>query len=158
MTTTAEAQTHTTWVTSALAPVDHAVTGDAMTAGLATRGAFVALCGVRFLSAPMTVAPGPVCASCRLFIQARVSLPSMEHRLCGRRHRRHGLPGAFARLLAVLLVSDSPVALGPRSATAADVASPARAAGSGSRRGRVDGGHCGARSRRVPPVSALAGG
>src|SRR5436305_14587976 len=108
MTTTAEAQTHTTWVTSALAPVDHAVTGDAMTAGIAARGAFVALCGVRFLSAPMTVVPGPVCASCRLFIQARVSLPSVEQRLCGWRHRRHRLPGAFARLLAVLFASDSP--------------------------------------------------
>jgi hypothetical protein len=150
MTTTADARAHLTWVRSAETPVDHAVTDDAMVAGMSSQGVYLGLCGARFFSAPMTAHPGPACASCRRLVVARASLRSVEQRICGPRHRRRGLSRVLACLLTGVRTSDSPAVPGPRSAVA-----PAGAAGAGSRRGQADGG---ARSRRVPPGSALAGG
>lgn len=156
MTTTADARAHLTWVTSAGSATDHAVTDAAMAAGMASQGVYLGLCGAQFFSAPMTANPGPVCASCRRFVVARASLRSAEQRMRGPRHRRRGLSRVLACLLTGARASDSPAVPGPRSASSsADAAPPAGAVGSGSRRGRVDGG---ARSRRVPPGSALAGG
>lgn len=85
MRTTMGSRQHTTWVTSAVAPVDHAVTDDAMAAGIAARAAFVAVCGARFFSAPMAAAPGPVCTNCRRFVVARASSRPVEQRMAGRR-------------------------------------------------------------------------
>lgn len=147
---------HLTWVTSAGSPVDHAVTDDAMVAGMVSQGVYLGLCGAWFFSAPMTTSPGSVCAGCRRFLVARSSLRSAEQRMCGPRHRRRGLSRVLARLLAGTRVSESPVVPGPRRASASvDATLPAGAAGPGSGRGRVDGG---ARSRRVPPDPAVSGG
>jgi len=161
MTTTTGARMHTTWVTSAVAPVDHAVTDDAMATGMAARGEFVAVCGAQFFSAPMAADPGPVCANCRRFVVARASLRSVEQRMARRRVRRHGLPDALARLVAAVCGSESPAAPGPRAmaGTAADAVSPAGAAGPSSRRDRgEDVGPSVPRSRRVPPGESVAGG
>lgn len=157
MTTTADTRTHLTWVRSAEMPVDHAVTDDAMAAGMVSQGVYLGLCGARFFSAPMVAESGSVCAGCRRFLVARASLRSAEQRMCGPRHRRRGLSRVLACLLAGGRASDSPAVPGPRSAVASADAtpSPAGAAGPGSRRGRADGG---ARTRRVPPGSAQSGG
>ncbi len=159
MTTATKA--HLTWVTSAGPTVDHAVTDDAMTAGMTSQGFYLGLCGAQFFSAPMTASPGPVCGSCRRFVQAWVSLRSVEQRMVGRRVRRHGLPGALARLLSAVCGSESPVVPVPRAAAgraAADVVSPVGAAGPSSRRDRGErDGYSGPWSRRVPPAGSGGG-
>lgn len=95
---------HLTWITAdSDAVIDHAVTDDALAAGMASQGVYQGLCGVLFVSAPMTAAPGNVCVGCRLFIEARASLKSMEQRMSVRRcHRRHARPGVLARMAAAL--------------------------------------------------------
>src|SRR5437763_16248173 len=62
------------WVTSNGMPVDHAVTDAAMTSGMASHGVYLALCGTKFVSDPMTAAPGERCPSCWLFTLARETL------------------------------------------------------------------------------------
>jgi hypothetical protein len=147
------------WVTSTGKPVDHALTDDAMAAGMASQGVYLGLCGIQFVAAPMAAAPGPRCATCWQFVQARASLSTVEQRLGGARARRLPLPASCARFLAALFASDSSVVPPPRSATAAAGAeAPAGAAEPGSRRGRADDGQSGARPRRVPSPSAPAGG
>jgi hypothetical protein len=141
-----------TWVTSSGRPVDHAVADEAMSAGLSSGGVYMALCGVEFLPASMAAAPGQVCSACRLFLEARTSMRTVEARLGATRHRLRR-PGPFARLLAALSVSDAPAVPSPRTPPA--VASPDGAAGLYPRQGRGENTGSsvpGPRPRRVPPA------
>lgn len=106
MTTTV--RVHMTWVTSVGGRMDHAVADDGMAPGLSRSGeVFVAVCGARFLPASMCAAPGLVCSSCRMFLEARESKWTVEARLGSTRHRLHR-PGRFARLRAALFASAAP--------------------------------------------------
>lgn len=122
---------HLTWVTTADVVTDHAVTDDAMAAGMASRGVYQALCGALFVSAPMTADPGRVCQGCRMFILAQASLRSAEQRMTrGRHHPRHARPGVFARMTAALTTPAIPY---PRSADSVAPASAGRHALRGTR-------------------------
>ncbi|RZS38796.1 hypothetical protein EV193_1045 [Herbihabitans rhizosphaerae] len=53
------------WVTSMRGRVDHAVTDEEMVAGMAdVRNEYEALCGVRFVPAPMICGPRRTCRVC----------------------------------------------------------------------------------------------
>lgn len=62
------------WITANDA-TDHAVNETAHDAGVASAiGKFEAVCGVRFLVAPMVEPPGKLCPRCRAFLHTRAML------------------------------------------------------------------------------------
>jgi hypothetical protein len=79
----------TTWVTSEVDGLEHAVTDEEMTAGInGFRSNYEAVCRHAFMPLPMVCPAGPRCARCLMFLRAkRCERPAW--------HRR---PGWFARL------------------------------------------------------------
>lgn len=72
------------WVTAAGQRVDHAVTADDLAAGIGAAGKeIVALCGRRFVAAPLIVEPGGRCPSCDRYARAGATLRTAEQRLQG---------------------------------------------------------------------------
>lgn len=72
------------WVTVAGQRVDHALTADDRAAGIGAAGKeIVALCGRRFVAAPLIAEPGGRCAPCDRYARARTTLPTVERRLLG---------------------------------------------------------------------------
>lgn len=70
------------WVTAMGGRVDHAVSQADVAAGVRGDGwSFAALCGDRFLPAPMIAEPAPACLRCVRFLRARATLRSAEERL-----------------------------------------------------------------------------
>jgi hypothetical protein len=104
---TATVRVDTTWVTSVGQRVEHAVVDDGPSGLSRSSGVFTAVCGACFLPASMRVAPGVVCSSCRLLLEARESKRTVEARLGSTRHRLPRL-GRFARLWTALFASDVP--------------------------------------------------
>jgi hypothetical protein len=57
------------WVTSTVDGADHAMTDEAMAAGLAAKcGVFLALCSADVVAAPMVAPPGQRCVRCQAFV------------------------------------------------------------------------------------------
>ncbi|MFI9382504.1 hypothetical protein [Kutzneria sp. NPDC052558] len=84
----------TSWLTST-DRIDHAVTDEAFAAQSPEPEA---VCGAVITLAPMEAPPGPCCARCVAFLNARESLRTLEQRIQPHRHRR---PSWFARVLHV---------------------------------------------------------
>lgn len=61
------------WVTAAGGTSDHAVTSGNLAIGISLRMSmgFVAMCGARFVAAPLVAEPGPCCASCVRTLRVR---------------------------------------------------------------------------------------
>lgn len=61
------------WVTAAGGTSDHAVTSGNLAIGISSRMSmgFVAVCGARFVAAPLVAEPGPRCASCVRTLRVR---------------------------------------------------------------------------------------
>lgn len=61
------------WVTAAGGTTDHAVTSGNLAIGISspTPIGFVAMCGARFVAAPLVAEPGPRCASCVRTLRVR---------------------------------------------------------------------------------------
>jgi hypothetical protein len=81
------------WVTSVADNADHAVTDDAMVAGMST-GVYEAVCGAGFVPAAMIEPPRPPCSRCVAFLRAQRTMRDFHDRL----HRRHRKPGLLARV------------------------------------------------------------
>lgn len=113
--TTANERLFTTWITS-FSRVDHAVTDEECAArASANRGAFLAVCGVAFLPAPMEQAPGLPCHRCVAYLRARMELRDTAQRFApcrtgwiGRMLRRRLKPPADAGCAAPLLDAPAP--------------------------------------------------
>lgn len=75
LSTTVHAREHCVWVTAFGGAVDHAVRQIDLAAGAhdTTRG-IRALCGERFMSAPMIAEPGMPCFRCRRHLQVRATM------------------------------------------------------------------------------------
>jgi hypothetical protein len=92
----------TIWVTCVDGAIDHAVTDEAMTAGVTSgTGTYQAVCGALFLCAPLVCPPRPSCPRCLAFLHARSNLRGLEQRMSGSRHSKQA---PFARLLGWLHV------------------------------------------------------
>jgi len=67
----------TSWVTSIADNADHAVTDEAMVAGM-TSGHYVAVCGAAFTPAVMIEPERPACLSCLATFHARTPAPTPQ--------------------------------------------------------------------------------
>ncbi|MGO1049301.1 hypothetical protein [Crossiella sp. CA198] len=94
---TAENRLFTSWVTSRVEAVDHAVTDEDMTAGIASgTGTYQAVCGGRVVAALLEEPPRPRCLRCQSYVWARATLRDAE---LDKRPPRHRQPGMLARLV-----------------------------------------------------------
>jgi hypothetical protein len=85
---TNSAPSRPTWITTADESTDHAVTEDAMAAGITSpHGEYRALCGERFQPAALVSPPGPPCQTCARILRARKALATLRTR--SRRVRRN---------------------------------------------------------------------
>jgi hypothetical protein len=93
------------WVTGAEDGLDHAVSEDAMAAGIDEgKGRFTAFCGVIVLAAPMIEPPGRRCRRCaELLYLATRQATGPQRRSGGTRRARHRLSSRRPSLLARLL-------------------------------------------------------
>lgn len=75
----------TTWITAGIDGTEHAVTEAAFDAGRQQAGEFEAVCGDKFICAPMTVGPVRRCGRCIRILTALESLSSVAARIEPRR-------------------------------------------------------------------------
>jgi hypothetical protein len=84
----------TTWHTSSVDGLDHAVTDEDLTNGTGKRaGRYAAVCGHEVLATLMSNPPGTRCPRCVAYLRARATLRDFEQR------QQHHKPGLLARLL-----------------------------------------------------------
>ncbi|MCO1577701.1 hypothetical protein M8C13_18255 [Crossiella sp. SN42] len=88
----AENRLYTTWVTSRVEAVDHAVTDEDMAAGIADgKGIYRAVCGARVVAALLEEPPHTRCLRCQTYVWARATLRDMDLDNPGPRRSRPGL-------------------------------------------------------------------
>lgn len=87
--TTQTRRDFTRWITCVDGvPVDHAVTDEDMTAGLNGRNEFRAVCGTRFLPAPMIEVSQRPCERCLLYLRAQRTMRGVQERMARQTPRR----------------------------------------------------------------------
>lgn len=106
------------WVTACGEPVEHAVTALDLAAGCGSDsdGDLLALCGHRFLTAPLVADPGARCPWCARFARARATLHRVEERLA-RSDRADWITALLARLPIARWRSNTEADAGEKSAT-----------------------------------------
>lgn len=81
------------WTTTADESADHAVSDDAMAAGITNdRGEYDAVCGARFLVAALIMPPAPVCPRCAALLRAYAAPPAGAHHPKHARRNRWRMP------------------------------------------------------------------
>lgn len=103
------------WVTACGEPVEHAVTALDLAAGCRsdTDGALPALCGRRFLAAPLVADPGAPCPWCVRFARTRATLHRVKARVAG-----PTTPHGFTALLSRISLAASRIVTAPGAAKA----------------------------------------
>ena len=88
----------TTWHTSSVDGLDHAVTDEEMATGLGKHaGRYAAVCGHELLATLMSSPPGARCPRCVAYVRARATLRDFDQRQ--QQQHSHRKPGLLARLL-----------------------------------------------------------